>query len=362
MLIAPWIFHDVELALWPAGMDGHLLRGPGGLREQPAPLFHCKSSLTITQTFDGSAATGHDWRNASSARDSSWQIQIEFTDGAIADEYGRVFSALPPGGFRILTLRFLDEVSGQWTLLAFYYIVPVSDADGVSGQVMSRTVTLRSSYRQERIGSAAMPSLMPQLFGEVEWVCGSHCIPAFQYFPETETWVSLPRNDLGNGTRYVNISPVSDDPGADLILSCYLPRVNPLEITGDELASAGIVWQNTIIARIGNHESATHHGLILQAGHTLQATGITEPLMAIPQSRMIDEPVIVFRFLRRIYATIGHGVLAVPRLITNEDPPVVHDPAFRLAVPGDLNPATDQSGLVLLPNGAWLDGTVQQIP
>ena len=58
-------------------------------------------------------------------------------------------------------------------------------------------------------------------------------------------------------------------------------------------------------------------------------------------------------------ATLGHGVLAVPGLTCNAAAsPFTHDCPFRLAIPGDPNPTTNQSGLTLYPDGAWLDGTL----
>ncbi len=358
--VTPWLLHDAEIALWSAWKDGMPMTGPGRGRQDP--LFVAKASLSIAGSFDAAAAAA-DAAAGPMAAGIAWQISAEFPDGAVADEFGRVLARIHPGGYRILTVRFLDEASGHWTKLSFFYVVSVSDNVADSGQIMARTVALRSTFRQERIGSATPPDLDPVVIGEVDWICGPRKVTALEYDPTTETWTSLPANETGvSGSRYVLLTPITDEHGSDVLLAAYLPRVTPDAPDGDKLARASIQWQNTAVLRIGNQASEFHHGLVLQAGHALQALAITEPLVTYPQHRVIEEPVIVFRFLRRVYATIGHGVLAVPRLTENEDPPVTHDPAFRIAIPGDPNPATGQSGLTLLPNGAWIDGTLSIHP
>ncbi len=389
-LVRPWLITDADIALWPAWKDGMPYHGPGSGRDRPAALLECKTTLTITEAFSESAATGHGWTGNEMAGGSSWQISIDFPDGAMADTFGRLMSRAHPGGYRILTIRFFDEATGHWTLLNFFYVVPVTDAESENAEKMMRAFTVKSSWLQEKTGSAALPSLAPVVCGEVDWVCGSQRVTALEYDPLAERWTSLPRNETGDGSRYVTLQPMDGEEGSDVILAYYLPRFVPAEseglpgnvlltgagqpmVTGagdyivtnlpsPQLPNLAIRWQNTLCLRLGREDSTYHHGLVLQGGHSLQAIGIVEPLITLPQARVIDEPVLHFRFLRRIYATFGHGVLAVPRLTVNESPPVSHDPAFRIAVPGLANRATGNSGLVLLPQGAWLDGTLLTLP
>lgn len=357
MLKTPWLLHDCELALWPAWKDGMPFRGPGEGRGRSA-LLQCKASLTITASSAESAATGHGWTGSEEALPPTYTVAVDFPDGALADAFGRALSRPHHGGFRILTARFLDESSGRWSLLNFFYVTPGGDSSGEQGQVLSRSTTFLSSWMQEWVGDADLPALEPLVLGEVDWVCGSQRIPCLRYNPLTEVWTSLPTNETGDGSRYATLTPLSADAGADVILAMYLPRVTAAPVSGEFLPLAHIVWENTLVLRLGNEASDYHHGLSFPAGHTLQALGIVEPLIAFSQARELDEPLLVFRFLRRVYASLGHGVLAVPTLAGNEAPPVSHDPAFRLALPGPANPGTGQSGLVLLPGGAWLDGTL----
>lgn len=361
-MISPWTLHEAEIALWPAWKDGMPFRGPGSGRELPSPLLRCKSSLSITESFGEGTSTAGRWMGVDPASGSSWQISIGFQDGVMADSFGRLLSRISPGGFRILTVRFFDEGSQHWTLLSFYYVTPSTDTGAEAEQIMTRTVTLSSAWMEEEVGTAAMPSLVPHVKGRLDWVCGTQCVPAMTYDPVTEAWASTTHNLTGDGSRYITLTPINDEEDSDVILGLYLPRMVPVPVTGDELATHGVMWQNTVVLRVGNENAATHHGLTLQAGHALQALGIVEPLYMLPQSRVIDEPVAVFRYLRRIYATIGHGKFAVPRLLQNISPPLSHDPAFRIAVPGPSNPATGNAGLVLLPDGAWLDGTLLTTP
>ena len=359
-LITPWIIHEAEVALWTAWQDGMPFRGPGSARGSEVPVFQLMASLAIEETTVASAATGHDWRSAVQSRDAQWSISVGFPDGATADAVGRVRSRLSPGGVHILTVRFIDrDGSGEWTKFQFFYVTLETDAGSESGQVMQRSLRFKSSWLQESAGSADIPPLEPVVLGEVDWVCGPRHVTALTYDPSTETWTSTTQNETGDGSRYVNFSPVSEDNGADVALSCYLPRVVDGFQTPPEVPQANILWQNTLLLRIGSETSALHHGLVAM-GVNVQTLGIPEPLLASSQSRMLDEPVVVFRFLRRIYATLGHGFFAVPALTENEAPPFTHDPSFRLGVPGACNPATGRNGLVLLPEGAWLDGTVME--
>jgi hypothetical protein len=360
-MTSPWTLHEAELALWPAWQDGFPFHGPGNGRDAPSPLLSCKASLSISASFDNLPSPAQNWTAAPMVRAASYQIAIAFPDGVLADAAGRLMAGIHPGGYRILTVRFFDESSQAWTLWSFYHVTPSADATADSAERMVRTLTLDSKWRQERVGQGSMPSLYPTVLGEVDWICGTQCIHAMTYDPATETWSSTPRNATGDGSRYVTISPLNEDEGSDVIIAAYLPRIAPAATSGDLLPRAAVNWQNTIAMKIGGHSAETHHGLTLQAGHTLQAIGIAEPLVRLPQSRVIDEPVVVFRYLRRVYATLGHGVFAVPRLNV-QAPPVTHDPAFRIAPTGPANPATGHSGIVLLPNGAWLDGTLLTNP
>lgn len=354
-LLTPYTIHDADLALYPAWQDGMPMHGPGvGL--PPAPVFLAKGNVTLSETRAKSLEKAHNWIGHEHNRSTEYDISVAFPDGAFSDDLSRVPSRLAVGGFHILVVRFFDA-SGEWSCFRFFYVTADADEAAASGEIMERSLRLKSTHLQETVGTLQPPSMAPVVLGEVDWVCGSQSITCLTYDPATETWASTDRNETGDGTRYVNFSPVAGSAN-DVALCAYFPRVGPGDQVPPFLPQAKVVWTNIVLANIGNQDSSVHHGLALAPGISLQAVGIPEPLLACPQSRMLDEPVLVFRYLRRIYATLGHGVLAVPALACDAAMPFTHDPPFRLAIPGDPNPLTGQSGLTLYPESAYLDGTL----
>jgi len=351
---APWIIHEAEVALFPAWKDGMPFRGPGAARGVPSPLFSTSTTLSISESRRSAASPEASWTGTAPKLESSWEISLSFPDGVFTDGVSRAMSRLPVGGMHILVLRFIDQRTGEWSFFQWFYVTVESDELSESSQTMLRSLRLSSTWMQESVGSLAAPALLPDVRGEVDWVCGPLRVTALRFDPVAETWSSTPANDTGDGSRYVSFAPISGSSN-DVALSAYLPRAAAGNQVAPAMPFAVVRWENQVLLRIGNHLSSTGHGLDLAAGWSLQTLGIVEPLRTVPQDRMLDEPVIVFRYLRRIYAVLGHGVLAVPRLTRNVAPYFSHDFAFRLAVPGAANPATGQAGLVLLPDGAWLD-------
>jgi len=356
-LLTPWTIHEAEVALYPAWRDGMPFTGPGAARGVPAPVFLAKAGITLSDARKKSAPSGHNFTGAEPNIEAEYEISIGFPDAAFADGNSRVPSRIAAGGFHILVVRFADAHTGQWSCFRFFYVTVEGDDANESGEVMVRTMRLKSTWMQESIGFLSPPSMAPIVLGEVDWQCGTQRITCLTYDPDAESWTSKLRNDTGDGTRYVNISPVEDSEN-EVAISAYFPRVVAGTQASPALPRAQVEWCNLVIAIIGNPNSTVHHGLKLHGELALQTLGIPEPLLALPQDRVLDEPVIIFRYLRRVYAVIGHGVLAVPALTCNEAPPFSHDYPFRLAFPGYPNPATGQSGLTLLPDGAYLDGTV----
>ena len=358
MLATPYIIHDADLALYPAWQDGMPSLGPGSARDYPSPVVSSKASLTITEVRTKSLAKSHNWIGHEPNLRSEFDLSVSFPDGAFCDALSRVHSRMASGGFYILVVRFVDLLTGHWSVLRFFYVTADSDESSVDGEVLSRSVRFKSTWLQESVGTLLPPTMDPVVLGEVDWHCGSRCITALTYDPISEVWTSLPQNETGDSfTRYVNFSPVSGST-TDVAISAYLPRVVAGSQVAPLLPQAAVVWSNVLLATIGNHLSAAH-GLALANGGALQTVGIPEPLLACSQSRMLDEPLVIFRYLRRVYATFGHGVFAVPSLSCDVSVlPFTHDPPFRLAVPGPSNPSTGQSGLTLLPSSAFLDGPI----
>jgi hypothetical protein len=358
-MISPWSIHEAEIALYPAWRDGMPYRGPGTQRTEISPLLQCKSALSISFT-PAEPAPSMNWMGMEMTSDGTWEITARFPDGAYADAVSRVLSRPSPGGFHILVVRFFDATTGHWSCFRWFYVTLGTDESSESNQIMGRSLTLRSTYMQEEVGNSSIPSMQPVVMGEVDWICGSQRITALQFNPVSETWASLPRNEIGNGGQYVSLSPPAEAPFNDITLMAYLPALVAGAQPAPALPRKSVAWADNFLFRTGNHLSALHHGLALGAGISIQALGIAEPLMRYYAAfdRGLDPTYVVFRYLRRLYATIGDGVFAVPKITYNEVPPHVHDYAFRIRPAGAVNPSTGQSGIVLLPEGAWVDGTL----
>jgi hypothetical protein len=221
--------------------------------------------------------------------------------------------------------------------------------------MMRRSLRMHSTWLDDDAGlmpSPGIPSLLPEVTGLVEWVCGPLRVPALRYDPVADTWTSPIHNLTGDGTHYVTLAPVSSTI-PDLCLAYYQPRA--IAVPGDFGGTLEKIWQNAVVFRIGGPSSAWHHGLAL-SGLNVQIEGVPEPVLMLPQSREWDEPVLVFRYLRRVLAVVGHGVLAVPSLSENTPfPSFPPDPGFRFLPAGG-------GGLCIYPSGAYLDGTVYPTP
>lgn len=348
----PWLIHEAEISLYPAWRDGMPYRGPGPRGAVP-PVLSCHAALSITETKLKAAPTGFATATADPARDAEWDLSVSFPDGLFSDAYSFVSGRLPDSGLFILVVRFVDPRTRCWTLLRFFYVTPQSDETGDSGETMNRTLRLKAGHLQETHGATAIPAMAPTVLGELDWVCGPQRVTAMLFDPATETWTSTAMNETGDTHRYVNLANLTAN---DVRLTGYFPLLQNQTRPAGMLPRKEIVWTMVDLLTIGNHLSAILHGYNLH-GLAIQQNGSPEPLLSSVQSREIDAPLLVFRYLRRIYATIGHGVIATPKWIDNFSPPTTHDPYFRIAAGTVLNPVSGLNGLVLLPTAAYAEST-----
>ena len=347
-MITPWSIHEAEIALYPAWSDGMPYVGPG-TRAEVSPLLQCKSSLSIAHTPRDLESGGFNWTGAESTADGVWEISIGFPDGAFTDAISRLKSRPAPGGFHVLVVRFIDEVSGHWSCLRFFYVTLAGDDASEKNQIMERSLRLRSTWLQENVGSATAPSMLPEVLGEVDWVCGGQRITALTYNSATQVWTSLAQNAIGGGGSYARIHGVGDN----VTLSAYMPYLDAAAPPANAPAREEVAWLEKDILHIGNADSLVHHGLKMGDGFALQTLGISEPLMRnhTGWNRGLDPVYLIFRYLRRVYATIGDGVLAAAD-VTYDAAPDSIDPPFQ------IRPAADGMGMVILPDGAWVDGSL----
>jgi hypothetical protein len=328
----PWSIHECEVAIHAAWKDGMPMTGPGDGRQKRTALFTGKAMVRVEQSFPASEPGAFDHSNSPPAADSNYALTIRFLETAIEDDLSRLVTRLHGGGYHIVTLRFVEESGGaEWSKRQFFYVAPATDnleATAGSNEAIpfERTLSLRAGWMQESAGHTTPPSLDPVVTGEVEWVCGPHRIPCLSYDPDTLTWTALGANSTGESTPpHVALGemPETEDP----FLSLMLPRLNE---------DQQIQWEATIAFTLAGGTAFTP-----ASGHVMQTNGTPEPLVMLPQNRMLDEPMAVFRFLRRVYATIGHGRICIPS-VNSTPPPPTHEPAFRI---GDV---------VILPQGAYL--------
>ncbi len=327
----PWSIHECEVAIYAAWKDGMPMTGPGDGRRKQTAIFSGKASVKIDQSFPASEPGAFDHTNSSPAADCNYALTINFLEHAIEDDFSRMLSRFHAGGFHIVTLRYLEEGSlNEWTKRQFFYVAPATDqqeanANSDTSIAFSRSLSLRAGWMQETTGHNSPPTADPEVLGEVEWICGPHRIPCLTYDPATLTWSGTGENSTGEeAPPHVAIGTLET---GSPFFSLMLPRLNP---------ENQIQWEHTIAFTLADGTDFTPHG-----GHNMQSNGTPEPLLMSSQSRVLDEPVAVFRYLRRVYASVGHGLVCIPS-INAESPPDTHEPSFRI---GDV---------ILLPQGAYL--------
>lgn len=326
----PWTIHEALIALYPARMDGFPLAGPSG-SSQPLPLLEHQASLKIDRTIRPGIPTGYDYTGSASPIDDGYSISADIPEGAWTDEIGRSLSRLEACGHYCLVVRFEDDAhSGEWTVWRFYYVTLETDSLGDVDQRMQRGLRLKATYRQEEIGTGEPPELRPFPYGEVEWICGPIRVTAMTYLPETGVWTSTSRNRISAADDAAPFIAIAQDEAEIPFVSYYVSRPeNPDQPTlaGDpEIAGTPLTigWQHTLALRILADDS-----LEAAPGFSLQTNGTPEPILMLPRARLFDEPIVVFRYLRRVYATICHGTIAIPSL-NHALPPATHEPDFRI--------------------------------
>lgn len=323
--ISPWSIHEAEIALYAAWKDGLPMSGPGTDRHQSTALFEALGSLAIEEEWEERPAGA--FALATSVRHPErYSITVSFKDGLHGDDLGTIVSRMR-GGTHVLTLRFVDDAGrGWWTKLQFFHVVPTGDersasASGGEENAISRVLRLRAAHMQQQGGMTAMPALAPEVLGEVDWICGPQRVTGLRYSQATDTWSATSENSTGPSTP------------------AYLSLVagtgtHTFSYQKSSTASGAVTWVQTAAF------TANSTTLVPASGFSLQTNGTAEPLESVAAERTLDQPVAVFRYLGRVYATVGHGKICVPKVAT------VPASATRL-------PRFCLGGLHLLPDGAY---------
>jgi hypothetical protein len=338
----PWTIHEADVAIYPARMDGWPLVGPSPVRGS-VPLLEFHTSLRIDTLLAAGTPAGMDFTGSPLPRAEGYSIQVEIPEGPRRDGLSLAASDIEPTGYYCIVVRFEDSgLSGHWHLWRFFYVVPDGDSTGDQDQVMRRSLRFRSGYRQIQSGVGTLPALRPEPLGEVEWLCGPLRVVALLYDPATGTYTSTEQNVASTAVDAAPFVAVGETDGRGW-LSYFLPQAENSDgdtLAGD-LALAGtpltVAWRHVLALLVEPSPAA----VIAQPGFVLQSNGTPEPLLRSSQSRLWDEPMVIFRYLNRIYASVGHGTVAIPA-ISADPPPPTHEPDFRLGI------------LRLLPFGGYL--------
>jgi|GEM_PF-7032340 len=329
-LLTPWTIHEAEIGLYAAWKDGLPMEGPGG-RHKESALFSALGSVSITQSFAPGQSGIFDHTGSPRSGPGLYSISLDFKDGAVEDDLSRLMTRLHGGGYHVLVIRFRDEAgSGNWTKRQFFYVslnrdsLSANAASRGDGAAVARQLDLQASWMVETVGSTSSPSAEPEVLGEVEWICGPHRIPCLTYDPATQTWAETNQNATTEA-----LPPhayLGELLGGEIGVSLMVPR----------LVDGETQWQAEVAVTVDG-STITPYG-----DYTLQQNGTPEPLLCVAQDRVLDEPLLVFRYLRKVYFSIGHNLICIPS-VSGDAPPDTHEPNFRI---GDL---------VFLPRGAFTD-------
>ena len=160
-----------------------------------------------------------------------------------------------------------------------------------------------------------MPGMTPRLVGVIEWHHAGRHVPCYHYDADTDEWTENEENLFAAGetpARYVTL--VED--GDDWSLGYLAARTAPSSAAG--IDTTGIGWIDVQPLRVLGAS-----GLSLDPGWQIQP-GCPEPITMPPSGHHWDHPRVCFRFLGRLYATLAHGVFAVPSMSTGvpDTPPL----------------------------------------
>ncbi len=363
-LTAPYSFLEGEIAIFYSNPDGTPLRDPN-TSEILAPIGQCHASVEISESTTPKEPTCANWsQNTPNKKHSQLTATISSQTYAYNDRGNNIISQLHPSSEYILVIRTYDKLHGNWKLIQLHHahLNDQKSASDISSD--NDSFSLRASHLESFAGNtnqAALPPLTPQLMATVEWCHQGKTIPCFHYNPTSETWQESPLNAFiptgeAESQRYCYVGPDANNPTQAIIK--YL-TLNTTEATsaGNDLPRTGLTFTETLALTIGNHLNPSHHGLKTAVGHTLQLLGCPEPISSHPSASHWPHPLLRFRFLGRIYATISHGIIAIPSITTatiTTPPPL--DPPIWIAPNGTLNPETGHTGLLLLPHTGILDG------
>ncbi len=334
----PFTVHEAEIALFHAWNDGRPVQGPLARHLAPGIIASFRAGLTITRQ-DGGEMPGAfgEWRG-SGLRPGGWTIETSAPLAALTDGIVPVDSLPCPGTPVIVMVRFLHAESGQWRLWQFHDAELLPPTAAESEEKMMTAWRIRAGHREEFSGTvlATLPDMdAPVLRGAIEWMHRGRMVRCWDYDVSSNTWTERPENHIAVGVdtaRYVTLTIAGDD----AFVLYMTPRTEIVDGAGGAIDRSLLSWLNALAFTVSSS------GLTPDDDWMLETEGCNEPV-EIPASGLHwDHPVVAFSFLGRRYATLSHGVIALPSLADGfpETPPL--DTPLRIG------------RLLLLPDAAYL--------
>lgn len=339
--LRPLTIHEADVALFQSWPDGRRMTGPlpAHLEATAEAKFRVGLSLTRRASDRRDGAFG-DWRHGGFLTGGGWKVEFRQPFGSLLEASGKhVSSLIEPGREFTLLVRFLDEDTGHWHLFQFHHArigddLPIAEQN----QIAEQSYSFEAAWLEHFRGSnpATLPALEPREWGVVEWEHAGRCVPCHYYNPATGAWLETDENEHEvEGSGAVKYVSIEDDGGGTIELSYLTPRT--VTESGPVLDRTVLSWLD---AKAANFDAA---GITPAPGWQLQTNGCAEPLTCAPSERHWQHPRVRLRFLGRVYATLSHGIIAVPAVTEGAPSTPPLDPEIAL-----------HPNVIFLPEGAYV--------
>lgn len=313
MEITPFTVHEADIALFHAWHDGFPVGGPFTRHQELGHLarFHASLRLLELPGEDAAEPAFGEWRRAPGSRGGGWSIESTGQLSALADD-GAEVSSLPQVGTPLIVLvRFYCRDTGRWRLFQFHDAEILPSEAGEDSERMAHTLRIFAGWREEWQGGShhTLPPLVPRLRGVIEWRHLGRSIRCWEYDPAADAWEETAENQhVANGSPARYVSLTTQAPATHFHYLAALTEPTPAAGT----QASRITWLDAAAF------SVSSSGLTPSPGWSLETHGCAEPLTLPPSGRHWEHPRVVIRFLGRIYATVSHGVIALPSLTQGE--------------------------------------------
>lgn len=318
------------------------MTGPAPLRDTVAPYFDCYTSLRWSRNAVRRDSPFGDHRKYGASKQDEITISISHPEGVVLDAVGHAHRLPNLSGRYCLVVVLWKKEEQQWQRWQFFHVRIASDSfdAGDGTDACARPLEFVAEYVEfDSYTSATAPACVPEVLGRVDFHCGALHIPCMTYNMLTNAWRMTPYSDTGiritHGAEQTNLpycmwdEPMVSATTAGLsTFSLMQPRVIPINAPVslnsiiDPSDYLGVSWQRRLFFSLqrGTGMGDAKNILLLHHGIALETNGSPEPIEAIEQNELLAESTAVFRVIDRVYATIGHDIIAVPAVFYNQVP------------------------------------------